>query len=143
MDANASPDARRIELCEGLQLKLVDSGAYSPRTLFTVTAWCSAMLGGKPVRCAGFLPGVSLLVHVLQHDVHDVAFLVSTLWSKAQIHIDSWIEIAEQYPCMVVPVDGAGITLALDRVITLEKGVMQVDALRARWRRDEAFAPPI
>ena len=31
MDANASPKA---ELCEGLQLKLGDSGAYSLRPLF-------------------------------------------------------------------------------------------------------------
>jgi hypothetical protein len=141
MHANATPEVRTIALQEGLHLKLADSGVYSPRTLFMLTAACSAMLGDKPVHCAGFLPGVSLLVHVLRHDPNDLAFLADSLWAQAQPHIEDWIEIAGKFPCLIVPIDGAGITLALDRRIALDKGVMQVDALPIQSARGESSTP--
>ena len=59
MDANADSEIKDIRLQEGMRFRL-DSGAFQPDALFTLTAGCSAMLGGKPVRCAGFLPGVLL-----------------------------------------------------------------------------------
>ena len=129
MHTIASPNVRTIELPEGPQLKLADPGVYSPRTLFMMTAAYSAMMENKPVRCSGFLPGVSLLLHVLRQDGDDLAVLASSLWSQAQPHIDAWIEIAAQFPCMIVPIDGAAITLGLDRLITLDKGAMQIDAI--------------
>ncbi|GJI92305.1 hypothetical protein [Duganella hordei] len=128
MNANADPVTRKIRLHEGMQFKL-DSGVYSPHTLFALTGACSSMLGGKPVHCAGFLPGVSLLVHVLQPaDLDGLDAQMRSLWSKAQLPIKDWIEFAERLPCLRVPVDGARITLALDRLLTLEKGVVQFDA---------------
>ncbi|MET3135117.1 hypothetical protein AAKU55_005420 [Oxalobacteraceae bacterium GrIS 1.11] len=128
MQPYANPDVQDIHLKEGMRLTF-ESGAYPPHTLFGMTAGCSAMLGGKPVRCTGFLPGVSLLVHVLRPAAgEDLAPQLNSLWSQVQRPIEDWIEVAEQFPCLRVPNDDARITLALDRLITLEKGVVQIDA---------------
>lgn|GEM_PF-6626016 len=129
MQANASQNAIHIDLKEGMRLTF-ESGSYPPHTLFILTSWCSTALGGKPVRCTGFLPGVSLLVHVLRPAaVENIPAQADSLWSQAQRPTEDWIEVAEQFPCLMVPVEDVRITLALERMLTLEKCVVQIDAI--------------
>lgn len=142
MDANTGTDTI-IEPSEGLLVTLVDGGSNcSPRMLFTLTLACSAKLHGKPVFCGGFLPGVSLLIHASQLSMPQLAEREDALWAKAQTLIDDWIDVAEQFPCQIVSFDGVGVTLALDRVISLNQGVMQIDVDPIGARRRQSAATP-
>jgi hypothetical protein len=128
MNTKAVPSTQSFELEEGMQIEL-PPGAYPPRDLFIFTAWASTVLGGKLVHCAGILPGVSLLVHVFRpYDLDDITNQISSLWSHVQSPIEDWIEVGESFPCLTIAVDDARVILALDRVITLEKGVVQINA---------------
>lgn len=131
--APVAAGVRHIALQEGLRISL-DAGAYAPRTLFAMTAACSAMLRGKPVRCTGFLPGVSLLAHVMPRDDGDLSALVGTLWAQSQFHIARWVDMVEQFPRVAIPANGAGITLGLDRLVALDEGAMQIMVRPAGWQ---------
>ncbi len=141
MQAKVGTDMTHIDLREGLKLRF-EAGAYSPRTLFMITAACSAMLGNKPVRCVGVLPGVSLLVHVRGHDPSTLGAFTDALWAQTQHHIESWIEMADRFPCMALPLDGAHVTLAISRTIALDKGVMQLEVSPLGSAPEAAAASP-
>ncbi|MES2742438.1 MAG: hypothetical protein V4754_16025 [Pseudomonadota bacterium] len=141
MHANAQREMINIALREGLKIRF-DAGAHGPRNLFVITAACSAMLGNKPVRCVGLLPGVSLSIHVRGHDPAALESLTDALWTQARHHIEDWIERAERFPCLVVPCDGAHIVLALQRVIDLHPGAMQLEVRDLGRAPDPAHAAP-
>lgn len=128
MNTKAVPSTHTVELEEGMQIEL-PPGAYLPRTLFILTAWASTVLGSKLVRCSGILPGVSLLVHVVRpYDQDDITDHINSLWSHVESRLEDWIEVGENFPCLTIAVHDARIVLALDRAITLEKGVVQINA---------------
>lgn len=142
MNPSTNPHPNQIELEEGMHIVLVHGRRFSPYALFMMTAWSSAMLGGKPVYIGGFLPGVSLLIHVLHHDVASFAERSGPLWAQVQHHLDEWIEIAAQFPCKIFSVDGMDVTLGLDRLATLNKGVVQYEVEPLGSPKSHASARP-
>lgn len=129
MSENATqPDSQEIDLREGMHITVVSPELSSPKVLFQMAAASSAMLGDKPVHCKGLLPGVSLYVHVRQHDPQQIALLAEQLWHQVQPQLEGWIDIAEHLPCLNISIDRVNITLGLDRQIALSKGVVQFEA---------------
>lgn len=128
MITKAVPSTQTVELEEGMQIEL-PPGAYPPRSLFMFTAWASSVLGGKRVHCSGILPGVALLVEVWRpYDRGDINDQICSLWSHVESSLEDWIEVGDNFPCLTMAVHDARIVLALDRAITLEKGVVQINA---------------
>jgi hypothetical protein len=125
----AAQDGNSFEPREGAYIRLSDSKGLSPQCLFIMTAASSAMVGNKPVHCTGLMPGVSLSVHVRRPVSQELETFTASLWTHFQPYIGAWIENAEQLPCLTVAIDGASIALGLDRHITLDKGVMQIEAV--------------
>jgi hypothetical protein len=129
-----------IEPREGMLLKLPDTQYETPRGLFILTAACSTMLGNKPVHCAGLMPGVSLSIHVQQPAPLELEEFTESLWTQFQPYLEAWIEVAERFPCLTVPIHSVAIALGLDQHIALDKGVMQIEVISGWDGRTDAYA---
>lgn len=82
------------------------------------------------MHCSGLLPGISLYVHaqIAGMDLEQKDVFVNQGWDKIKSQLESWVDISDNFPCMNAPIAGTVITFALDRQLTLGKGVMQIEA---------------
>lgn len=142
LDNATRPESQQIILREGLHVTVSSPEFNSPKVLFQMAAASSAMLGDKPVHCKDLLPGVSLYVHVRQHDPQQIALLADQLWNQAQPQLERWIDIAEHLPCLNTHVNGVNVTFGLDRQITLGKGVVQFEVCPTWSGQAETAATP-
>jgi hypothetical protein len=124
MQNTSKPDSHIIDLKEGMHITFERCTFTTPRSMFILALTSSASLGGKPVHCAGLLPGVSLRIQT-SHDRQHMDQIALRMWEQIYPLLDQWIEVAEQHPCVTLSADRTDITLALDSRATLDKGVLQ------------------
>ena len=58
--------------------------------------------------------------------------MIDWLWTQVQPHLEQWVDIAEQMPCLNLPINDVNVVFGLDRQILLDKGVMRIEA-PAAW----------
>jgi hypothetical protein len=107
---------------------------FSPSSLFTLTLAASMGLGGQPVRCSGFVPGVSLRISA-------GPFAASLSGAEAENYSDQmrkpilsiferWLTNPENHPVLwVEQYDGGLIQFARDALQVTLPGVMQIDMI--------------
>ena len=126
-DVWVSEDGMHLNLCEGMHLVVGPSPGLAPRELFLWTLSFSILLGGKPVRCTGFLPGVSLRMHSQLALSPLLTELVSKEWEGLQGALQEWVEQSEHMPCVALPVLETEAFIALDRFTVLPAGVVEIE----------------
>lgn len=97
-------DRSCIDLKEGLQLVFPADHPIDVRTLYVLSSWASANLGGKWVFCGGFLPGTSLAVKAnwTLDDTLDTPF---SEWEEIEEKLVSWVDESPLEAWIMVGID--------------------------------------
>ncbi|MGH8778817.1 MAG: hypothetical protein ACREXZ_07090 [Paraburkholderia sp.] len=109
-------DVNSLRFHEGTHVVLSDGATLGTSHLFEILMMASMALAGKPVRCAGILPGVTMwattgALRVL--DGEEPELLTADIWSKVRPKLVNWL---------TMPASPPGITMALGTEIRLEFG---------------------
>lgn len=90
-------EALELEINEGQ--RLVIPVVLNRYTLYSTVWATSALLGGKLIKCTGFIPGVTLCIHTsIPLDDH-WAERCQSYWTLVEPLLQVWIE-QEQNPCL-------------------------------------------
>lgn len=91
-----------IEMREGMHIVFEASHTIDTRQLIAL-AWAgSAMLEGKPARCVGVLPGLTLHLHT-QLDMMGIVTHASRALSLALAHLEAWTDHPYPAPLLRLP----------------------------------------
>jgi hypothetical protein len=93
MDNRESDDSDVIELREGLRVIVPAGSLIDARNMFLRVVAASALLGGKPVVCREFLPGLAIVVETSWRMEHGAEALAQS-WEMARDWIEWWVESA-------------------------------------------------
>ena len=105
-----------IEFREGEHVTVRDGSSLSTAGVVSIAILGSMALAGKPVRCSGVVPGVTLLVStggLRSRDGDDADQLIDDIWRKIRPGLVDWLTMRTS---------PAGVTMALGTEIRLEFG---------------------
>jgi len=105
-----------IEFREGEHVTVRDGSSLSTAGVVSIAILGSMALAGKPVRCSGVVPGVTLLVStggLRSRDGDDADQLIDDIWRKIRPGLVDWLTMRTS---------PAGVTMALGSEIRLEGG---------------------
>ena len=117
---------------EGGRMVLRGRGTYKPGSVFALALVGSAILNGQPLRCRGFMPGISLRITVSNHpstrQIPADAFSLR-LWQATQPAFDVWFGRLEQSPTITLEFEAGGVVVqfARDKLFSLRPGVMEIE----------------
>jgi hypothetical protein len=123
----------RIEVKEGMHLKFPDGPFTTPAMLFQTTLAVSALLDGKPVRCKGFLPGISLRAEhrfVAGGGAVNGA-VVKGLWCDFEPLLARWVDADPQMAYFPYSFRTGRLLVAKDQVASLDQGALDLEVVRA------------
>jgi hypothetical protein len=114
---------------EGARVVFRNRKPRTPRMLFMTTLTGSMALDGQPVRCTGFVPGVSLRILAKQTDFapRDVAWFVEQVWIRAQPAFEQWLADPTNPPGLNLESAEMTAQFARDTRLQLRPGVMQIE----------------
>jgi hypothetical protein len=105
-----------IEFREGERVTVRDGSSLSTAGVISIAILGSMALAGKPVRCSGVVPGVTLLVStgvLRSRDGDEADQLIDDIWGKIRPGLVDWLTMRTS---------PAGVTMALGSDIRLEFG---------------------
>jgi hypothetical protein len=104
-------DSDVIELREGLRVIVPAGSLIDARNMFLRVVAASGLLGGKPVVCREFLPGLAIVVETSWRMEHGAEALTQS-WEMARGLIGLWVETSMPNQGEVVPTPFGLLTLA-------------------------------
>jgi hypothetical protein len=105
---------------------------YPTSILFHLTLFGSATLDGQPIRCSGFLPGVSLRVMVARfpsaEEINPDRY-TRQVWQCVMPEMNKWLTDPSHIPGVTMRISKGGVTVrfARDELLELRPGVMQIE----------------
>lgn len=117
---------QQIELHEGCHILFPAHAEVLPHQLLGLAWASSAMLQGKPVRCVGFLPGVTLQIHT-SLDIVVLAQVLEDGCTKALASLREWIDRTEQEPCAWLPLPHTHAIVTVDPQTWLPPAAIEIE----------------
>ncbi|RKE23962.1 hypothetical protein B0G76_8664 [Paraburkholderia sp. BL23I1N1] len=105
-----------VEFCEGARVAVPDGSSVSTRGVVSIAILGSMTLAGKPVRCSGVVPGVTMWVStgaLRPRDADESEQFIDDIWEKIRPGLVDWLTMRTS---------PAGVTMALGADIRLEFG---------------------
>lgn len=122
-----------IEFHEGA--RIVIPGKENPATqdVFTIALIASMALAGKPVRCSGIVPGVTLLISsggLRGPQAGDQAeWMAAEVWERIAPKLTDWLTMPTPPAAMTMQLAGVQIDLGWDTSSIVTPGAMDVVAV--------------
>ena len=99
---NSAHDENEIHLEEGMHLIFPGDYPLGLSELFAMSWMVSAMMGGKPVLCKGFLPGASFWVQTDLPIDESFPHFCKEQWADIEYDLLDWVEGADRLPCKTI-----------------------------------------
>lgn len=89
--------SRSIELREGAHIRIPSHETLSTRDLVELALNGSMAMQGKPVRCAGVVPGVTMSVstgRLYPCDGDEAQMFAADIWTKIESKLAAWLKMS-------------------------------------------------
>ncbi len=131
--------AGSFECREGARIVVENGSRQSTETLVGIVLSSSMALGGKPVRCSGVVPGVTMSVSTglfKLHDGEEWDGAVDGMWKAIRSKLVDWLTTRSPSPGLTIGLNsGVEFEFGWDGPYRIDEGAMQIDV-----RHDPAFA---
>nr|WP_259341479.1 hypothetical protein [Ralstonia solanacearum] len=128
-----------FECREGARIMVENGSRQSTETLVGIVLSSSMALGGKPVRCSGVVPGVTMSVSTglfKLHDGEEWDGAVDGMWKAIRSKLVDWLTTRSPSPGLTIGLNsGVEFEFGWDGPYRIDEGAMQIDV-----RHDPAFA---
>lgn len=119
----SAEDVQEIHLKEGLHLVFPGDYHIGLYQLFALSWMVSAMMGGKPVLCKGFLPGASFWVQTDLPIEESFPDLCKEQWADIEYDLWDWVEEGDRLPCKTIFLPQSEAYIARDAVELMQASI--------------------